>query len=189
MSARLAENWWAIALRGLAAIAFGIIALLLPGVTIAALLLLYGAYMLADGVLAIIAAVRAARHHERWGWLVLEGIVDFIAGGIAFVWPLVTVLAFVYLLGAWGILSGALLVAAAFRLNVPHGRWLMGFGGVVSIIWGVLLMVWPLTGALVLTWWIAGYALFFGAALLALAFRLRSQRGRGARPGTLSQPV
>ncbi|HEX3537823.1 MAG TPA: HdeD family acid-resistance protein [Stellaceae bacterium] len=176
MSARLAENWWAIALRGLVAILFGIIALVMPGVTILALTLLFAVYMLADGVLAIIAAIWAARHHERWGWLVLEGIADLIAGAIALLWPIITVLVFIYLMAFWAIVSGGLLVAAAFRLHPLHGRWLMIIGGVVSAIWGILLLIWPLTGALVLTWWMAGYALFFGGALIALGFRLRARR-------------
>ena len=187
MSALLAQNWWAIALRGVCAILFGLIALFMPGVTILALVLLFAAYMLVDGILAIVAAVRAARHHERWGWLILEGVVDLIAGGIAVVWPLVTVLAFVYLFGAWAIISGALLFVAGFRLNLEHGRWLMKLGGIISIVWGILLMLWPFVGALVLTWWMAGYALFFGVALLVLAFRLRSRRRALVPPGALPQ--
>jgi uncharacterized membrane protein HdeD (DUF308 family) len=90
MSALLAENWWAIALRGALAIAFGLIAQLLPEVTILALVLLFAAYMLLDGILAIIAGVRAARRHDRWGWLIVEGVVDLVAGVIAVVWPLIT---------------------------------------------------------------------------------------------------
>jgi uncharacterized membrane protein HdeD (DUF308 family) len=173
MSALLAQNWWVIGLRGVFAILFGIIAIFVPGVTLTALVLLFAAYMFVDGVLAIIAAVRAARRHERWTWLVLEGVIDLIAGGIAVYWPLATVLAFVLLMGAWAIVSGVLLTAAALRLNLTHGRWWMLFGGVTSVIWGVLLIAWPLPGALVLIWWMAAYALFFGGALLVLAFKLR----------------
>ena len=176
MSAALARNWWAVALRGVFAILFGIIALLMPGVTLAALVLLFSAYMLVDGIFAIVAAVRAVRRREQWGWLVLEGIADLAAGAIAFLWPLITIVAFIYLLAAWAIVSGALLTAAAFRLAAPHGRGWMLFGGIVSLIWGALLLMWPLTGAIVLTWWMAGYALFFGGALLVLAFRLRARR-------------
>lgn len=175
----LVVDWWAIALRGVFTILFGVIAILLPGVTIAALVFLFAIYMLLDGIFAIIAGVRAARRHERWALLVLEGVADLAAAAIAFLWPLITVLAFVYLLGAWAIVSGALLLGATFRQPVAQGRWLMGISGVVSIIWGFLLLLWPFTGALVLTWWMAGYALFFGGALLALAFklhRLQSER-------------
>lgn len=185
MSALLAQNWWAIALRGVFAIMFGIIALLMPGVTLAALVLLFAVYMLVDGIFAIVAGVRAARRHERWGALLLEGVADLIASAIAFLWPLVTVLAFVILMAAWAIVSGALLLTAAFRLHVTHGKWLMGFGGVVSIVWGVLLLAWPIAGAVVLTLWMGAYALVFGVTLLVLAFRLRARRNR--HPGT--QPL
>ncbi|HTW54240.1 MAG TPA: HdeD family acid-resistance protein [Stellaceae bacterium] len=179
MSALLARNWWVIGLRGLFAIVFGAIAVLMPGVTLAALVLLFAAYMLVDGVLAIVAALRAARQHERWGLLILEGVADLIAGGIAVFWPLITIVALIYLTAAWAIVSGSLLLAASFRLNVAHGRWLMFFGGAASMVWGILLIAWPLAGALVLVWWLAAYALFFGGALLVLAFQLRRRRPAG----------
>lgn len=175
MSALLARNWWVIALRGVFAVLFGGIALLLPGVTLASLVLLFAIYMLVDGVLDILAGIRAARRHERWSTLVLEGIADLIAGGIAFVWPVITLLVFIYLMAAWAIVSGAMLLGAAFRLRRAYGQWLMGLGGVVSVIWGLLLMFWPITGAVVLTWWMGGYAIFFGVALIGLAFQLRSR--------------
>jgi uncharacterized membrane protein HdeD (DUF308 family) len=187
MSAVLVQNWWAIGLRGIFAILFGVIAVLLPNVTLASLVLLFAAYMLVDGIFAIIAGVRAARRHERWGLLALEGIADIVAGVIAVVWPLITILAFVYLMGAWAIVSGVLLLRAAFRLNLAHGRWLMGFGGAASVIWGILLLLWPFTGALVLTWWMGAYALIFGGALLALAFRLRRLRHELPASAALTQ--
>ena len=179
MSAGLARNWWLIALRGALAILFGIVAILLPGPTLAALVLLFAAYMVVDGVLAIVAAVRAARRHERWGWLIFEGIVDLAAAAVAFLWPVATIFAFVLLMGAWAIVSGVLLWAAAFRLTQAHGRWLMAFGGVVSTIWGFLLILWPGLGALALTWWMGAYAVIFGVALLVLAFRLRRRAHEG----------
>lgn len=176
MSQLLAQNWWVVGLRGLFTLIFGAIALLLPGVTIAALVVLFAAYMLVDGVLAIITAVRAGRRHERWGLLLLEGILDLVAGGIAIVWPLITVLAFVYLLAAWSIVTGGLMFSASFRLHLTHGRWLLALGGVASIVWGIALLFWPFVGAIVLAWWMGAYALVFGVTLLILAFRLR--RGR-----------
>lgn len=188
MSANLAQNWWLIALRGVFAILFGIIAILLPGVAIASLVLLFAAYMLLDGGLAIVSGVRAARQGQRWGWLVFEGIVDILAGIVAFVWPLITVLFFVCLTAAWAIVSGSLLTAAAFQLHVTHGRWLMVLGGVISVIWGIMLILWPFIGALVLTWWMGAYALFFGGALIALAFRLRRRRHE-MPSGAAAQPV
>jgi uncharacterized membrane protein HdeD (DUF308 family) len=176
MSQQFALNWWVVGLRGLFTLIFGAIALLLPGVTIAALIVLFAAYMLVDGVLAIIAAVRAGRRHERWGLLLLEGILDLVAGGIAIVWPLITVLAFVYLLAAWSIVTGGLMFSASFRLNLTHGRWLLALAGVASIVWGIALLFWPFVGAIVLAWWMGAYALVFGVTLLILAFRLRRRR-------------
>ncbi len=182
MSALLAENWWAVALRGAFAILFGIIALILPGVTIASLVLLFAAYMLADGILAIVAAVRAARRNERWGLLILEGLANIATGVLAFIWPGITVIVFVLLLAAWAIVSGALMIGAAFRLGKRHGRWWMVLAGVLSVIWGGLLTFAPIAGAVVLTWWLGAYALVFGGLLLALAFRLREQRSTRAVP-------
>jgi uncharacterized membrane protein HdeD (DUF308 family) len=184
MSARLAQNWWAIALRGAFAILFGLIAVFMPGLTLASLVLLFGAYMVVDGIFSIVAGIRAAARHERWGMLLFEGIVDLIAGAIAFLWPLVTVLAFIILMAVWAIAHGVLLLWACFRLHPAHGRWLMGFGGVASIIWGLLLFLFPIAGAVVLTLWMGAYALVFGVTLLVLAFRLRSRRHdpRGMQP-------
>lgn len=184
MSALLAQNWWAVALRGVCAILFGLIALLLPGVTITTLVLLFAAYMLVDGIFAIVAGVRAATRRERWWPLILEGVVDIAAGVIAILAPIATVFAFVWLGAAWAVISGATMIAAAIRLRATHGKWWLGFGGVVSMLWGILLFVAPIPGAVVMTWWLGGYALVFGAALLVLAFRLRGHRNEplGAVP-------
>jgi uncharacterized membrane protein HdeD (DUF308 family) len=174
MSEALARNWWVIALRGVLAIIFAAIAFVVPGVTMLSLVLVFAAYAVVDGVFAIISAVRSARRHERWGLLVLEGLVDIVAGVIAFLWPGLTILAFVMLVAVWALVTGALMTVAAFRLQIDHGRWWLVLGGVASIIYGVLLIIAPLIGALVLTWWIGAYAFVFGVLLLILAFRLRS---------------
>jgi uncharacterized membrane protein HdeD (DUF308 family) len=176
MNSQLARNWWAIALRGAFAILFGLIALFMPGVTLTALILLFAAYMLVDGIFDIVAAVRAAAHGQRWGWLIFEGIVDLIAGVIAVIWPLITIIAFVLLMAAWAIVRGGLLTAAAFRVHATHGRWFMALAGIVSVVWGILLVIWPIVGAVVLTWWMGAYAIVFGILLLVLAFRLRARR-------------
>ncbi|HYZ31739.1 MAG TPA: HdeD family acid-resistance protein [Crenalkalicoccus sp.] len=176
MSAVLAENWWAIALRGVFGIIFGILAFAMPVAVMLSLALLFAAYCLVDGVLAIIAAVRAARAHERWGLLVLEGVLNLIMAAIAVAFPVGAVLAFVFVTAFWAILSGAVMLGAAFRLAVPYGRWWLALGGIVSIIFGALLIVAPLAGAVVLTWWLGAYALVFGVVMLVLAFRLRRWR-------------
>jgi uncharacterized membrane protein HdeD (DUF308 family) len=181
MSNLLAQNWWAVALRGIVGVLFGLVALLLPAATMLSLILLFAAYMLVDGAFAIISAVRAARHHERWGLLVLEGVVDLIAAAVALVWPGITVLAFVLLVAAWALLSGGLMLASSFNLNVDHGRWWLALGGIASIVFGVLLVIAPLIGAIVLTWWIGAYAMVFGISLLVLAFKLRQKRDESRR--------
>lgn len=177
MSGSLARNWWALAMRGVFGILFGLIAFLLPGATLASLTLLFALYMLADGIFAIIAGVRAAARHGRWGLLILEGLANFAAGAAALLLPALTVLVLVTLLGLWAVVSGALMLVAAFRLHAGHGRWLLVVPGVLSVIWGVLLYMAPGLGALVLTTWLGGYALAFGALLLVLAFRLCARHG------------
>lgn len=173
-SSALARNWWAMALRGVFAILFGVAALLLPLATLGSLVLLFAVYMLADGVFAIVAGVRAAAHHERWGLLIIEGVVNLIAGAAAFLLPQLTLLVLITLLGIWSVVTGVLLLLAAFRLHGSHGRWWMGLSGLFSLLWGVALYLAPVAGALVLTWWLGIYALVFGVALLVFSVRLRS---------------
>lgn len=176
MNALLAENWWAIALRGAFAIVFGVIAFAVPVAAMLSLVVIFSAYLFVDGIFGIVSAVRAARAHERWGLLVLEGIVNIAAGVAAFLWPGITVLAFVLLVAAWAIVSGALMLAAGFRLHVDHGRVWLALGGIASVIFGALLVIAPIIGALVLTWWLGAYAIVFGVSLLVLSFKLRPHR-------------
>ena len=118
LGAALARNWWLIALRGVLGVIFGVIALLMPITTILALVLLFSAYMIVDGAIAIYAAIRAARKQgESWGFLLFQGIASLAAGAIAFIWPGITVLAFVLLIAAWSIVSGCLMLAAALRTD------------------------------------------------------------------------
>jgi uncharacterized membrane protein HdeD (DUF308 family) len=185
MSANLAENWWVVALRGVLALAFGVIALLVPVATMLSLLLIFAAYMLVDGIFAIISAVRAARAGERWVWLLLQGILSIVAAGITVVWPGITLVAYVLVVAVWAIASGALMIAAGTQLNKDYGRWWLGLGGALSIIWGILLILAPLIGALVMTWWLGIWAIVFGASLIVLAFSLRSQQqATGHKPVT-----
>lgn len=180
----LVRNWWAIAIRGVLGILFGLVALFLPGATMLSLVLVFAAYTFLDGVFAIVTAVRAAGEHERWGLLVLEGAADIVVAGIAVVWPGLTVVAFVLLVAFWAIVTGGLMLWAAFRLAIDSGRWWLALGGVASLAYGVLLIVAPMVGAVVLTWWLGAYALIFGVALLVLAFRLRARFMPGAAADT-----
>jgi uncharacterized membrane protein HdeD (DUF308 family) len=176
LSEVLAENWWAVGLRGLLGIAFGLICLLVPSAAILALILLFSAYMLVDGVFAIASGIKAARNGERWGLLILEGVVDIAAGAIAFFWPAITAVAFVILIAVWAIISGGLMLGAALTLKLDHGRWWLALGGIASVIFGIVLLIAPVVGAVVLTWWLGVYALVFGAMLLVLAFQLHSKK-------------
>jgi uncharacterized membrane protein HdeD (DUF308 family) len=172
----LVISWWLIALRGALGVLFGLVAILLPGPTILSLVLLFSAYMLVDGLFSLYAAWRAGRAHERWGFLLLQGVASLVASILAFLWPAITVLAFEILIASWSIVTGSLLLSASFRIDEGHGRWWLSLSGIASLLFGVLLILAPLAGALVLTWWLGAYALAFGVALLMLAFRLRSRR-------------
>lgn len=172
----VAKDWWLYALRGLLGVIFGLIALFMPVATILALVLLFAAYMLVDGFFALYASFRAMRRRESWGMPLLQGVASIATSAIAFLWPGITVLAFVLLVAAWAIVSGCLMLAAAYNIEGRYGRgWLM-LGGIASLLFGVLMILSPLIGAVVLTWWIGAYALVFGVALIVMAFRARSQR-------------
>ncbi|MCS3928838.1 uncharacterized membrane protein HdeD (DUF308 family) [Bradyrhizobium elkanii] len=179
----LVQNWWLFTLRGVLGIVFGILALIFPGPTILSLVLLFSAYMLVDGIFGIISSVRAIRRKEdRWGLLIFEGLLDIATGVVAFLWPGLTVVAFVWLLAAWAIVSGGLMTAAGFRLNVEHGRWWLVLGGLLSLAYGVLLIITPLIGAIVFTWWLGAYALVFGVALVIFSLKLRSRQHDRVNP-------
>jgi uncharacterized membrane protein HdeD (DUF308 family) len=169
----LARNWWLIALRGVLGMIFGVIALVMPVATILALVLLFSAYMVVDGAIAIYAAIRAARKQEGWGFLLFQGIASLAAAAIAFMWPGLTVVAFVLLIAAWSIVSGCLMLAAAMRTE--QARWWLVLGGAAALLYGFLMIVAPLSGAVVLTWWLGAFALVFGAALIILSLKLRSR--------------
>ncbi len=184
MCASLARNWWAVALRGVLAVLFGIVALTTPGVTLLSLALFFGVYLLIDGVFGIVAAIRAARQDQRWGLLLAEGVLDILMGLIAVVFPVGAVLAFVLATAAWSLITGVLMLMAAFKLTAEHGRWWMVLGGVASLLFGIALAVSPVIGAVVLTWWLGAYALAFGVFLLVLAFRLRAKNNEAPSAGT-----
>ncbi len=175
-AALLCRNWWLVALRGVFGIVFGLVAFFLPGAALLSLVVFFAIYLLADGIAGIVASVRAARQNERWGMLLLEGILSVVVGILALLVPLGTVLAFVIITAAWALLTGGLMLASAFKLSGAHGRWWMALGGIVSIVFGVLLAIAPLAGAIVLTWWIGAYAFVFGVMLLILGFQLRSRK-------------
>jgi len=176
MNATLARHWWIFVLRGVIAVLFGLMALAAPGAVLLSLALLFGIYLLADGVLGLVASVRAVRSHGHWGVLLVEAVLNIVMGLIALFMPAAAIFAFVLLMAAWALITGVLMLMAAVRLHVSHGRWWLGAGGIASVIWGAMLVVAPMIGAVVLTWWLGIYAVVFGIALLVCGWRLHGQR-------------
>jgi len=171
----LAEHWWSPVLRGLVAIVVGVIALALPGITVGALVILFGAYALIDGIAAFIAAFRSSRAHERWGMLVLEGLAGIVTAAITIFWPPLTALVLVYLIGAWALVTGVLEVAAAIKLRqFIAGEWLLALSGIASLLFGILVLAMPLAGALAIAMLVGVYSLAFGFILVGFGIRLRS---------------
>jgi len=174
----LARNWWVLGLRGALAILFGIAAFVLPSVTLAALVMLFGAYALIEGVLAVVAGVRAAERHERWWPMVLEGIASVLAGLVTFAWPVITAVVLLYVIAFWALVTGVFKIVSTIRIRRHlSGELVHGLNGVISVLFGLALLIMPGLGLLAIVWWIGGYVIFRGLLLVVLALRLR-QHGR-----------
>jgi uncharacterized membrane protein HdeD (DUF308 family) len=171
----LAGNWWALALRGLLAVLFGITAFVVPWLTLAALVLLYGAYALVDGVFAVVASLAGRTFGTPWWAMLIRGLLGIAIGIVTFVWPGITELALLYIIAAWAIVTGGFEIAAAIRLRKEiRGEWLLVLSGAISVLFGLALMVYPAAGALAIVWLLGSYAIIFGVLLLVLGLRLRS---------------
>jgi len=173
MAAILVGNWWALALRGVVAILFGVIAIFWPGLTAAALILIFGAYALVDGVFALIAAMRLARQHRRSAPFLIEGILNLLIAIVVFLWPGAALVALVYLIAFWALFTGGALIAAGMALIRLSGEWLLVVSGAVSLLLGIVLLIEPAAGIVALSWWFGLYALIFGIILVSAAFRIR----------------
>jgi len=172
----LTRNWWTVALRGLCALLFGLATIAWPGATLTTLVLLFGIFAIADGVLALAALVDAPPTKRRWV-LALHSVVSILAGVLAFVRPEITALAFVYLLAAWAILTGGATILAAIELHKTiDGEWLLGLSGAAAVLFGIGLAVYPQAGLLVLLGLIAAYAIITGVLQIMLGLRLRRLR-------------
>jgi uncharacterized membrane protein HdeD (DUF308 family) len=182
---RIANLWWAMALRGVGAIILGVLAILWPAITLIVLVFIFAAYCIADAVFSIVLAVRGAKRRERWWWWpALHALVALGAAAVALIYPGVTLIAFAAMLIAWALLTGVFSIAAAFRLDRANGRWWLVANGVVSLILAALLIAFPGVSLFTLTWMIAFQALLAGSLLLGLALRLRmksAELGAGER--------
>src|SRR5574341_48320 len=173
MLTTLANNWWTLVLRGLAAVIFGILAYIWPGITFTVLVLFFGAYALWDGVFALIGAFR--RQGERRWALVLEGIAGVAAGLVTFFWTGAATLALLLIIGAWAIVTGIFEIIAAIRLREEiEGEWLLLISGVLSVLFGIAIAIWPAAGLVAVVWLIGAYAILFGILLIVLGLRLRN---------------
>ena len=169
------RNWWLVALRGVVAVIFGVLTIFRPGVTLAALILLFGAYAIVNGIFTVVVAIARHRGEPHWVSLLVSGVLSVALGIVAFVMPRLTALSLLYIIAAWAIVTGVSEVATAIRLRrVITGEWLLVIAGVLSVLFGLFLILFPGAGALAVTLWIGTYAIMLGILLIALAFRLRS---------------
>jgi uncharacterized membrane protein HdeD (DUF308 family) len=186
----LLHNWWAVLLRGLLAMAFGIITFIWPGLSLASLVLVYGAFAFADGVLALVSAIRGQIDEGRRRWaMILRGLLGVGTGIVTILWPDITTLALLSVIAAWAVVGGALEIVSAIRLRrVIRGEWAMALSGLLSVALGVMLVIFPAAGALALVLWVGAYMFVIGIALTALSVRLRSW-GRRELPDSVLEPV
>jgi uncharacterized membrane protein HdeD (DUF308 family) len=176
------DNWWVLIFEGILAILFGAVAWIWPGLTVVALVALFGAFSIVTGVMSLVAAY-AARRVGQSPWLfVFRGVLGIGAGIVVFVWPDISALALLYVIAAWAFLSGIseLMAAISLRRTIDN-EWFMALAGIASIVFGVLVAIFPGAGAVALVWTIGIYAIFFGVMLVALGVRLR---GLGERIGS-----
>jgi uncharacterized membrane protein HdeD (DUF308 family) len=185
MATDLARNWWLLALRGVLGILFGIAAFVWPESTLAALVLVFGAYLFVDGIFAVVAGIGMRRQIDRWWLVVLEGVAGIILGVLTFRAPDITALVLLSFIAAWSIITGIFEIATAVRLRkmIPN-EWLLILSGVVSIIFGILLIAQPTAGAISIVWLLGAYGLLFGILTLMLALRVRGMHDTTGRQAT-----
>jgi uncharacterized membrane protein HdeD (DUF308 family) len=176
----LTQKWWAVALRGLLALVFGVLVFFWPGISLMALVILFGAYVLTDGIFTIVTAIgKAAERQKPWWPMLLEGIVGIVGGVLTFYWPGITALVLLWLIGAWAIITDAFEIFQAIQLRKEiEGEWLLLLGGIAPVVFGVLVGIFPGAGALAIVWLIGSYSMAFGILLLVLAFRLQRRQVR-----------
>ena len=171
----LARYWWTILMRGVLALAFGLVAFIWPGVTLAVLILLFGGYVLVDGIVSVVLGIKAYGDRERWWATLFGGLVSVAAGILTLLMPGITAFVLLLVIAAWAFIHGVLDVVAAIRLrHVIEGEWLLALAGVLSMGFGLLLIAFPGSGAVAVVWWVGGYALALGLMLILLGLRART---------------
>ncbi|WP_343701651.1 HdeD family acid-resistance protein [Chitinophaga sp.] len=174
MIQEFAKYWWLFVLRGVLAILFAVLAFLWPAITLSILVIFLGAYFFVDGIFTLVHSFRVMKTEPRWWVLLLEGLVSIVAGLIALFSPGVTALFLVVLIAVWSLVTGILEIILAFRLRKEiTNEWMLILAGVLSILFSILLFMQPITGVVVISWWIGFYALFFGIFLISVGIRLK----------------
>ena len=177
----LAKNWWLLLLRGIAAIVFGVLAFAWPGLTLVTLVLFYGAFALVDGIIALVAAFRGGAKPVPTWWLVVVGLLGIGAGIATFVMPGITAILLILFIGAWALVHGIFEIIGAIQLRKEiDNEWMLILSGVVSVLFGLIVLIAPGAGALGLIWAIAAYSIVFGISFVALAFRLKGHSHEAA---------
>jgi len=177
----MTRNWGAVALRGVIAVLFGVIAIVWPGPTVAVLVILLGAFALVEGVANFVAGVRG-----REGWAIAEGAISVVAGIVIVVWPAITALVLLYIVATWAIITGIVRIVAAIRLRrVVRNEWLLVGSGLASVIFGVIAAVFPGAGILALIWLLGAWLIVLGVILIAFALSLRQLAHRPTTAGAI----
>jgi uncharacterized membrane protein HdeD (DUF308 family) len=173
-----ARNWWVLLLRGIAAIVFGLAAFVWPGLTLAVLVIMFGAYIFVDGVFGTIDAIRYRKDMDNWWFWLLDGILGILAGAVMLLMPGVSAFVLLVFVAAWAILGGAIRIFAAIQLRKQiSGEWILIASGLLSIAFGVAIVALPHAGLVSIAWIIGFWALAFGVLFVLLAFRLRNAAG------------
>ena len=175
MNTALGRNWGLIAARGVLAIVFGLYALFAPGLALGMLVMLFGAVVLVGGILAIVGAVRRRASHRPAGPIMVEGIVCVAFGLLALLKPGPTAVGSLFVVSAFAIVSGVLHIVAGVQMrHEAPGEWVLILSGILTTVFGVLMVLLPWAGLLSLIWLIGAYSLFFGFLFLFFGFRLRA---------------
>ena len=185
MLGMVARDWWVFAVRGIAALVFGVLAFIWPEATLRVLVILFGAYVLVDGVSLLVALARGDKLARRHAWAVgIMGVLGIVVGLVTFVWPDLTALSLLYLVAFWAITTGVfqVIAAIALRRELDNEFW-MGLGGVASVAFGVLLIASPGDGLVSLVWLVGLWAVVFGVSSLGLAYRLHGIDSELSEPG------
>ncbi|GAA3087176.1 HdeD family acid-resistance protein [Streptosporangium carneum] len=182
----LSRTWWVYLVRGICAILFGLVTLVWPAITVYALVVVFAAYAIVDGVFALFGAGRGAASGSR-GWMIFYGVVSVLTGIAVFAWPKMTALILLLFIAAWAVVTGVLEIVAGVRLRKAGvNEWMFIIGGALSLLFGVLLFVWPAAGVLTVVWLVGIMAVVYGAALVVLAFQVKGLASR--RPGPSGTP-